>query len=888
MRQMAKARPKTRKKRTTATRKQVDQSIATATNPTENIARFPYFGGLDGLRAIAVVGVLLYHAGLSFQGGFLGVETFFVLSGFLITALLIHERTQHGRIDLVSFWWRRVRRLVPALCLVLVCTFGLSVALGIERPSELGIDILAALGYVMNWHLIASQQSYFDASMRPPLLQHLWSLAIEEQFYLLWPIFFMVGMRYLRRFGLLIALLGTAAASLVLMMTLYQPGADPSRIYYGTDTRASGLLLGCAFALIWSPWRKAATHDRRTAVVLDVAGIVAFIVLLASYLWLYEAHPRLYRGGFTLVACCTIVVIAAVTHPCTRLLPRLLSVQPLHWIGLRSYSIYLWHWPILMVTRPYVDVPLDGWQLHVLRLALVLLIAQVSFRYVEEPIRRGALVPLWRFVQNIFGGPIRQLKTGAFVKRSLYSRPLWALSVMSLMLAVACATPPSPIVPNSQSSVAAGDALAAATATPITTTDTAALTSASAVVPTATTTAEPTATSSPTATTEPTATATATTPPATPTATTEPTTTIVALTPFDAELAAKLQRVLDATVADGAIPGVVLSVSVEGQEPWSGSSGIADRRTQRPMEPSTNVRIASISKIFTAVVVMQLAAENVVDLDAPIATYLPDLIPNGDVITVRNLLNHTSGLYDYLEDRNMVSRAYANPERIWQPAELVQYANQFESLFRPGSAGNWDYSSTNYVLLGMVVESATGNTLAQEMRQRIFEPLELTQTYFPPDEQVPATTARGYGRAVDQSNVSLSFAYATANVVSTADDVRRFVEGLVNGALLPPEQQEQMFTFVSGKGQYNMPTLEYGLGIMRNRLAVGPAADGQQRAPAASTAVGHIGGFGGFRSAVWSAPEGGITVALGVNQASTDPNILATRLFNTILTHQGR
>jgi D-alanyl-D-alanine carboxypeptidase len=188
----------------------------------------------------------------------------------------------------------------------------------------------------------------------------------------------------------------------------------------------------------------------------------------------------------------------------------------------------------------------------------------------------------------------------------------------------------------------------------------------------------------------------------------------------------------------------------------------------------------------------------------------------------------------------------------------------------------------------MIVEAATGNSLAQEMRQRVFEPLQLNQTYFAPDEQVPSTTARGYGRAADQTNISLSFAYATANLVSTAGDVRRFAEGLLNGELLTPEAQEQMFTFVSGKGQYNMPTLEYGLGIMRNTLAVGPAANGEKRAPAASTAVGHIGGFGGFRSAVWSAPEGGITVALGVNQASTDPNILATRVFNTILTHQGR
>ncbi|HEY0603154.1 MAG TPA: serine hydrolase domain-containing protein, partial [Herpetosiphonaceae bacterium] len=307
------------------------------------------------------------------------------------------------------------------------------------------------------------------------------------------------------------------------------------------------------------------------------------------------------------------------------------------------------------------------------------------------------------------------------------------------------------------------------------------------------------------------------------------------------------------------------------------------------MEPLTNVRIASISKIFTAVVVLQLVEEGTIVLDAPMSTYLPDLVPNGDAITVRNLLQHTTGLYDYLEDRTYATRvAYTNPRQQLDPADLVTYATRFQPAFRVGTPGAWDYSSTNYVILGMIVEQATGNSLAQEMRQRIFEPLGLSATFFQPDEPVPDSASRGYSENIDRSAVAMSFAFATANLVSTAADVRRFGEALVGGELLEPGSLEEMYTFVNGKGQYNMPALEYGLGLMRNVLPVGPGPNGQPRPAAASRVVGHIGGFGGFRSAVWASPDSGITISLGVNQGATDPNILATRVFDAILTAQGR
>jgi D-alanyl-D-alanine carboxypeptidase len=360
------------------------------------------------------------------------------------------------------------------------------------------------------------------------------------------------------------------------------------------------------------------------------------------------------------------------------------------------------------------------------------------------------------------------------------------------------------------------------------------------------------------------------------------------LEPFDAELAALLQATLDELVADGYIPGAVLSVSVPGREPWTGASGIQSRQTGTPMQPDTRVRIASISKVFTAIVVLQLYEEGRIDLDTPVAQWFPNLLPRGNETTVRNLLNHTSGLYDYLEDPSFGLAPYRNPGRTWQPQELVEFATQYPLSFGPGAAGGWDYSSTNYVVLGMIVEQVTGTSLAQEMEARIFGPLGLDSTYFRPEQEIEGVLASGYSNAADVTNTSMSYAFATANLVSTASDVRRFGEGLFGGELLEPETLALMQTFENGYGQYNMPELEYGLGIMRHRLPVGPQPDGLPRPAEASRVMGHIGGFGGFRSALWHSPNNGITIALAVNQFSTDPNTLATRAFDAVLTAQDR
>jgi len=423
--------------------------------------RLPYSPGLDGLRALAVIAVLLYHADLAWiPGGFLGVEVFFVISGYLITALLLAEWRQRGRIDLKGFWMRRARRLLPALYVLLVVSLAFSVVFLPGEVARLRGDVLAAFGYVTNWYLIFGHVSYFEAVGRPSLLQHLWSLAVEEQFYLLWPpvlaLVLAIGASRLRRRRALTVALAGAVASAVAMALLYAPGVDPSRIYYGTDTRSTGLLCGAAVAFLWLPddkYRPSETRHHRlelatrgrfrrrwgwtAPLLLDVVGFAALGALVWFCLNLGEFRPLLYEGGFALVALATVVTIMAVVHPYSFMGARVLGSAPLRWIGVRSYGIYLWHWPVFMVTRPDLDVPIEGLPLLALRLSVTVLLADLSYRFVETPIRRGALGCAWRTLREAQGPRRWQLRlqwAGALV-------PVLA-SCALLGVAVAQAKPP--------------------------------------------------------------------------------------------------------------------------------------------------------------------------------------------------------------------------------------------------------------------------------------------------------------------------------------------------------------------------------------------------------------------------------------------------------------
>ncbi|MCC6226473.1 MAG: acetyltransferase [Microthrixaceae bacterium] len=357
----------------------------------------PYLPGIDGLRAISVLAVLAYHGGLGWApGGFLGVEVFFVISGYLITSLLVIEHRRTGRIGLREFWLRRARRLLPALFTLLIGVFVASLAGAPDALRRLRIDIPAAMLYVSNWVQIAHQDSYFVQAGRPPLLQHLWSLAVEEQFYVAIPLLAFVALPRLRRGAVALIALGGAAASAIAMAVLFNPDVDASNLYLATHTRLSGLLVGVAFALVWAPWRvQAATRAARSARwALDTTAVGGLAVVGWAILRVNEFDPFIYRGGLVAVDLATLAVIAALVHPGSRA-GRLLGFGPLRWIGQRSYGIYLWHWPIFQLTRPGLDHRLGGPATALMRLGLTVGVAALSYRFIEQPIRHGALRRRW-------------------------------------------------------------------------------------------------------------------------------------------------------------------------------------------------------------------------------------------------------------------------------------------------------------------------------------------------------------------------------------------------------------------------------------------------------------------------------------------------------------
>lgn len=355
-----------------------------------------YLPGLDGLRALAVMGVLLYHADLPFMpGGFLGVDVFFVLSGFLITSLILEEFDRSGRVDFKAFYLGRARRLLPAVLLLLLVVSVAAAFVYRDAARQVASDVLASVLYVNNWWYVLADQSYFESIGRPPMLKHLWSLSVEEQFYLVWPAIAYLVVRRWRRRGLVLVASLLALASTVWMAVLavsngFPDYADPSRAYFGTDSHAMGLLIGAALACLWRPGRLSATVPRGGRIILTTTGVMALLAVLWFFVAVGEFTPWLYRGGFLGLALIVALLIAIATHPAV-LVGRVLGMRPLRYIGQRSYGLYLWHWPVYMVTRPSLDIPIDGFALLVLRLALTFGIAELSYRFVEIPIRRGAI-----------------------------------------------------------------------------------------------------------------------------------------------------------------------------------------------------------------------------------------------------------------------------------------------------------------------------------------------------------------------------------------------------------------------------------------------------------------------------------------------------------------
>jgi peptidoglycan/LPS O-acetylase OafA/YrhL len=362
---------------------------------TRSAPHLAYAPAIDGLRAISVTAVMLWHNNPTgnVPGGFLGVEVFFVLSGYLITSLLLVEWSTQGRVSLRHFYARRARRLLPALFVMLAVVAAYSVVFLRTDSHLLVAQIVSTLTYTTNWLFIMRHVSYVAALGRPPLFQHLWSLAIEEQFYLVWPIVFVALLRasHGRRAPVIGVILTCAAASAAWMSILYGPYADPSRVYFGTDTHATGLLLGAAFAIVWRPDRLSTRTGTGAPVVLDLVGLAAIAGLGVFFFDVRYFDSFLYHGGFVALGLLTLAVLAVAVHPASRIVRCALGGRPLRWIGVRSYGLYLWHWPIYLVTRARIDVPLHGSQLLALRLGLTTIAACLSYRYVEQPIRSGSL-----------------------------------------------------------------------------------------------------------------------------------------------------------------------------------------------------------------------------------------------------------------------------------------------------------------------------------------------------------------------------------------------------------------------------------------------------------------------------------------------------------------
>jgi peptidoglycan/LPS O-acetylase OafA/YrhL len=409
-----------------------------------------YMPGLDGLRAIAVLGVILYHLEFEWaEGGLLGVGVFFTLSGYLITDILLNQ-VNRGGIKLKSFWLARARRLLPALFLMLIVVMAWVTVIGPHQPGDFRSAALSAVGYFNNWWLVFHDVSYFERFAPPSPLNHLWSLSVEEQFYIFWPFLLMLGIHFVPEVknttGVWPRLAGVALivalCSGILMAILYSPSLDPSRVYYGTDTRALELLVGAALAMVWPSRRLQTGISAQARRTIDVAGVAGLLVIALMFWQSSEFSPFLYRGGFALLALASVLAVAALAHPASQLGP-IVGCKPMRWIGQRSYGIYLWTLPIVVLTTPEGAQGADLLR-AILQVAAIMAVAELSWRYVEDPIRHGALGRLWV-----------QWKAGRWRREQITGRG-WALvSASAIVVAFALAGLAGVGVSNEQQAIGA-------------------------------------------------------------------------------------------------------------------------------------------------------------------------------------------------------------------------------------------------------------------------------------------------------------------------------------------------------------------------------------------------------------------------------------------------
>jgi peptidoglycan/LPS O-acetylase OafA/YrhL len=388
------------------------------------------------LRAIAVTAVIFYHLGFQWiPGGFLGVDLFFVISGYVITRLLLDSIARSGGLDLRGFYKARARRLLPPMVfMIVVTTFYISIWAQ-DSVKRFLTDTPFSLTGAMNWWLVFKEQDYFEAIGRPPLLQHTWSLAVETQFYLIWPVLLLI---ILKRFGkkvIPVAALAIAIVSgtaLFLVSLQLDSSSTVSHVYFGTDTHSIGLFLGAALAVSWIPQNFKSEVSNKAQNFIDFIGVFGLVGILGSFLLIDESSPTAYKIAFPLAAVFGAAIITSIVHPASRFAP-ILQNRVLLWIGERSYAIYLWHWVVFQITRPRVDIDGEDWALIALRILVVLALADISLKLVELPIRSGK-VEYWFKGMKYRTAPVRKRQKIAVISSiSVLVLSLSALSSVALV-----------------------------------------------------------------------------------------------------------------------------------------------------------------------------------------------------------------------------------------------------------------------------------------------------------------------------------------------------------------------------------------------------------------------------------------------------------------------
>lgn len=391
-----------------------------------------YITGFDGIRSLAVIGVILYHLLPSqMRGGYLGVPVFFAVSGYLITDLLLQEWKQTGKINIKQFYYRRMKRLYPALVAMLIGASAYITLFQRNLLNNLRGNVLSSLFYVNNWWQINHGMSYFDRFAGESPFTHIWSLAVESQNYLIWPVVFVLLMKFIKnKANVFFSILGAALVSAILMAVLYVPGSDPTRVYYGTDTRLFSILLGGALAFIWPSTRLKTQIPPQAKRILNGVGLVTMILLILAFLFLRDDLTFVYYGGMFLVSLLSILLVAITAHPGASW-NRWLTNPVFSWIGKRSYGIYLYQFPVMIFYEAKVNVANHIFLHTIVEVLLIGLVTELSYRFVEKPLRYFNYRESFATLKNSFYAPLKSRRKIGFI----FSGLLTLIAVVGIIIA---------------------------------------------------------------------------------------------------------------------------------------------------------------------------------------------------------------------------------------------------------------------------------------------------------------------------------------------------------------------------------------------------------------------------------------------------------------------